>query len=181
MQTCFTEFQCCRERLADVEEIVAERSSEVHRQLQRVFSPLQVHPQRSHNICNECTAAGHRLTLPSELVRFSAPLWCPLNLTQQGWQQQLAVTATHCLAPLQECQHCCIIVTYLGCADMLINCASHQCLSPACSCQESALQLVPCGKQLACNACNGPAATRVRCVCRSCSISSSAPATLPTR
>ena len=42
MQSCFTVTPCCRERLADVEESVAERSSEVHRQLQRVFSPLQV-------------------------------------------------------------------------------------------------------------------------------------------
>ena len=42
MWNCFMETHCCRERLADVEESVVERSSEVHRQLQRVFSPLQV-------------------------------------------------------------------------------------------------------------------------------------------
>ena len=42
MWNCSLRPTLCRERLADVEESVAERRSEVHRQLQRVCSPSQV-------------------------------------------------------------------------------------------------------------------------------------------
>ena len=64
---CFTGIHHCRERLADVEESVAERSSAVHRQLQRVFSPLQV--------CSRVTTFFFFFQCTSGCRALPQPLW----------------------------------------------------------------------------------------------------------